>query len=71
MAQIIKDRRKGVKPTTELARKVTKAFTLYSTRNLSAATFVDYSTLRKVSKREPVKQHIIDQLNNVLPLLLK
>lgn len=67
MAKI--DKRKGVKPSAALAKKVTKLFELYTTRELSVAVGIDYHTLRKIKKREDVMAHKIAELETAIAKL--
>lgn len=54
------DRRVGVKPSAQLAKKIKNLFATYLVNELALKLEADYKTLKKIENRESVKQSVID-----------
>jgi len=57
-----KDKRKGIKPTAELAKQVKRLFATHTIRELSAKLTTHYITLKNVERPQPVMAHKISEL---------
>jgi len=63
---LIKDNRKGIAPAKELQKKVALFLKSHNTTSACFILGTDYSTLKKVSKGESVRDYIITRLEKRL-----
>lgn len=58
------DKRKGIKPSKELSKEITKLLKGYTVRELQVMLDTNFVTLKKVERRENVMPYKIAELEN-------
>jgi len=59
---IKRDKRKGVKPSKELSKQITKLFSQYTVRHLEAKLDTSFTTLKRIENRQNVKEYKIEEV---------